>query len=53
MAPLAGIEPTTIGLEVRCSVLLSYRGGITLLKNHLQKAVANNQSEKQKPKINS
>lgn len=26
MVPQAGVEPTTYGLEVRCSVLLSYWG---------------------------
>jgi hypothetical protein len=25
-APLVGFEPTTVGLEVRCSIHLSYRG---------------------------
>ena len=29
IAPLVGFEPTTIGLEVRCSVQLSYRGIIS------------------------
>lgn len=29
MVPRVGIEPTTLGLEVLCSILLSYRG-ITL-----------------------
>ena len=24
--PLTGFEPATIGLEVQCSILLSYRG---------------------------
>lgn len=26
MAPLRGFEPPTSGLEIRCSILLSYRG---------------------------
>src|SRR6056297_815065 len=26
--PLAGIEPATCALEVRCSIQLSYRGGV-------------------------
>jgi hypothetical protein len=26
MAPLAGLEPATHGLEIRCSIQLSYRG---------------------------
>ena len=26
MVPRVGIEPTTLGLEVLCSILLSYRG---------------------------
>ena len=27
LAPLTGLEPVTVGLEVQCSVQLSYRGG--------------------------
>jgi hypothetical protein len=29
-APLAGLEPATTGLEVRCSIHLSYRGKTTM-----------------------
>ena len=32
MARLGGIEPTTYGLEVRCSILLSYRRADELRK---------------------
>ena len=31
MVPRIGFEPTTYGLGIRCSVLLSYRGVIELL----------------------
>ena len=27
-APLTGLEPVTVGLEVQCSVHLSYRGSL-------------------------
>src|SRR5262245_19940445 len=30
-APPAGFEPATVGLEVRCTVRLSYGGGLTSL----------------------
>jgi hypothetical protein len=32
MAPLAGFEPATAGLEIRCSIQLSYRGKDLLLR---------------------
>jgi hypothetical protein len=31
-APLTGLEPVTVGLEVQCSVQLSYRGIVYRLK---------------------
>jgi len=35
MAPPAGLEPATAGLEIRCSILLSY-GGKVSITNRLQ-----------------
>lgn len=31
MVPRAGIEPATLGLEVLCSIQLSYRGVLVII----------------------
>ena len=33
LAPRVGIEPTTVGLERHCSIQLSYRGKVKVLRS--------------------
>ena len=41
LVPRVGFEPTTLGLEVLCSILLSYRGmGLLYLISTLGRSVA-------------